>query len=318
MKLIKYLSLLLLSVCLANCGENIIEYDTTTVADDLAEFQIHYMVPIANNATNNIVMIKINDVIYNTNTSPLVPYNAMPMGAVGLFYTVKAGITNIKLYKDVFDASGSYVETIMVYDKNTELKPGKQNIFIHDFEQDPVVIENGYPFTKRAMLNTDTICHVKFYNFIYDTEGVPYDQPVQYQYQYIYNPLYVEGDSIPPGYSVGSAVPSDKQITSPWINCGPPCHFGESSGWVEVPVKKTVFNSSGYASISLRITIEGTNGQWNTLLQYRPQGTRYITYNVDAVTWYIGRYYNHIFAGYRTCTTGKGMTPITRCLWQTL
>jgi len=305
MKIIKYLSLVFLSVLAFSCGENIIEYDTTTVGDDIAEFQIHYFVPVVSNTANNIVMIKINDVVYNNNTTPLVPYNGMPSGGVGLFYTVKSGPVNIKFYKDIFDSQGVYVETILAYDKNTTLKPGKQNVFVYDLEKEPVVFENGYPFEKRVSYDTDTVAYVKFYNFLYDTAGKPYDQPLQYQYQYTYNPIYTLADQenglIPEGKKVGDAVPSTDQKRSPWLNCGPPCAFGETSGWVEIPTKKSVYVSSGYARIDYRITIPGDDGKYETVLQVWNSSSRYISYS-DYWTAYVGRHYHHIFAGFRSAT----------------
>ena len=45
MKIIKYLSLVLAVALTVSCEKNVIEYDTTPITD-MAEFQLHYMVPV--------------------------------------------------------------------------------------------------------------------------------------------------------------------------------------------------------------------------------------------------------------------------------
>src|SRR5688500_996716 len=127
MKILKNLVWILLVACVFACETNEIEYDATPVSG-AAEFQLHYMVPVTALATNNIYRVEINGQVYANPTAPLNTYNAIPngTGSVSAFYTAEPGTVNIKLYQ------GATGETL-VYDQNTTLMEGKQNIFVHDF-----------------------------------------------------------------------------------------------------------------------------------------------------------------------------------------
>src|SRR5690606_37019526 len=226
MKKIRNITFLIALVVTAfSCEKNVIEYDTTDVTGK-AEFQLHYVVPVVAGAANNIFKIEINDQLYASSTSPLATYNAVPSGSVGRFYTTKVGENNIKLYK------GDNLE--LVYDKNVTLTEGKQNVFVYDFNQPPVVIDNGYPYEAFITDTTADLQWVKFYNFLFETEGVPTDLKLQYQYQYV--------------------VDNQTGEKSNWTNVGRAVSFGESTGWEVIPVNVTVEISSGTARIDYRIT----------------------------------------------------------------
>ena len=264
MKILKYIGLVLGITLAVSCDEHEIEYNTTTVSD-LAEFQLHYFVPVTANSSNNIYRVEINDSVYANSTAPLYTYNAIPSGAVGRFFTVNPGEVNIKLYLGTDEE--------LVYDQHVALTAGKQNIFVHDFNQEPVVFDNGYPYVSNITLDTDSTCYVKFYNFLYETEGVPCDLKLQYQY-------------VDPR-------------TDEMVNLGEPVSFGETTGWQPVKVVKSIYNSSGYARVYYKIKVVDENGNLGGDLQHWNSNGNYKSYS-DYWNGYIGRRYHHVLSGMRS------------------
>jgi len=279
--IIRLASLFFILVTLGtSCKKHAIEYDSTNLPKDAAEFQLHYFVPVVTGAANNITKVEINNQLYANNTTPIVPYNAIPSGGVGLFFTAPSGNTNIKLYR------GPNQE--LVYDQNTTLQPGKQNVFVHDFNKPPVVIDNGYPYNKIVTDSTGNFAWVKFYNFLYETAGVPTNLKLQYQYQYTMDP---------------GPAPNYTNQKSEWINLGNPVSFGEATGWVQVPVIKHADRlvTQGAERIDYRIRVIGANGEDLGPLKVRNSNN----VEVDYADWWnatIGRRMHHIFAGYRAAT----------------
>ena len=282
MKKIRNITFLVaLLVTAISCEKNVIEYDTTDVTGK-AEFQLHYVVPVVSGAANNIFKVEINGQMYANSTAPLVTYNAIPSGSVGRFYTTKVGDNNIKLYK------GDNLE--LVYDKNVTLTEGKQNIFVYDFNQPPVVIDNGYPYEAFITDTTADLQWVKFYNFLFETEGVPTDLKLQYQYQYV--------------------VDNQTGEKSNWTNVGRAVSFGESTGWEVIPVNVTVEISSGTARIDYRITAIDQAGNDLGILQVMNANNVFVNYS-DWWTGNVGRRYHHIFAGMRAAKPTSGVRQFT-------
>ncbi len=267
------------------CEKHEVEYNTTSI-DDVAEFQLHYFVPVTAVASNNITKIEVNDQLYANQTALLTTYNAVPNVGVGRFYTTKTGVNNIKLYQ------GSGDNQKKVYDQSCTLTKGKQNIFIYDFNQPPIVFDNGYPYVGNLTMDTDTTAWVKFYNFLFEKEGTPTDLKLQYQYQYIKD------------YSV---TPNKK---SDWINIGNPVAFGETTGWQPVVVIKRVNISSGYARLDYRIKIIDDSGTDLGELQVLNASNKYVNYSnySDA---YIGRRYHHVLSGLRTAAPRTAVRQFT-------
>lgn len=280
-KIINYIPLFFLLVTIGTaCKKHVVEYDSTNLPKESAEFQLHYFVPVITGAANNITKVEINNQLYANNTTALVPYNAIPSGGVGLFFTAPSGATNIKLYR------GANAE--LVYNQNATLIPGKQNIFVYDFDKPPVVIDNGYPYTKITTDSTGTFAWVKFYNFLFETPGVTTPLKLQYQYQYNTDP---------------GPTNTHTNLKSDWINLGNPVAFGESTGWEQVPVIKHADRlvTQGSERIDYRIRIVDNNGQDLGPLQVRNSTGGM----VDYADWWnatIGRRMHHIFAGYRAAT----------------
>lgn len=283
MKIIKYISLFLIALAAISCDKHEIEYMTTPVGNDMAEVQLHYFVPVTAVADNNIYKVEIGGQEYVNNGAAVIStYNATPSGTVGRFYAVKAGDVNIKLYK------GSDME--LVYDKNVTLATGKQNIFVYDFDKEPIVFDNGYPYNTNTTANTDSICWVKFYHFLYEKEGEYCPLKLQYQYQYIKD------------------IKSGEK--SEWINIGNPIGFGETTGWQPIRVIKSIFNSSGYARIDYKIKVQDENGEYTGDLQLWNSNGKYISYS-DYWNGYIGRRYHHIIKGMRSAKPIASVSQFT-------
>jgi hypothetical protein len=265
MKIVKYLSLVLVVILMVSCKKNEIEYKTTTISN-LAEFQLHYYVPVTSVSTNNITKVEINGQLYANTKAPLTTYNAIPSGAVGRFFTVDPGSVNIRLYQ------GTDMATL-VYDKNVTLNTGKQNIFVHDFTKDPVVFDNGYPYKGILTEKTDSTAWIKFYNFLYETAALG-PTAFKLQYQYL-----------------------DTRTNQP-VNIGKPVAFGESTGWELVMVVKDNLVSAGSRLITFKIKTVDANGNIVGDLLIMGTGGTYAAYTGTA-TLNIGRRYHHVMAGFR-------------------
>lgn len=281
MKNFKYIILFLITLGVVSCDKHEIEYMTTPIDKGMAEIQLHYFVPVTAVAANNIYKVAIGNQEYINNGAAVIStYNAIPSGSVGRFYAIKDGDVNIKLYK------GSDME--LVYDKNVKLNAEKQNVFIYDFDKEPIVFENGYPYNTNTTMETDSTCWVKFYNFMYEKEGEYCTLKLQYQYQYTDS----EGKK------------------SDWTNLGEPIGFGESTGWQPVRVIKSIFNSSGYARIDYKIKVQDENGEYTQDLQLWNSNGKYVSYS-DYWNGYIGRRYHHIMKGMRSAKPIASVSQFT-------
>lgn len=281
MKITKFIGLCLIAVSTVSCEEHEIEYMTTPVDKDMAEIQLHYFVPVTAIAANNIYKLEIGGQEYVNNGAAVVStYNAVPSGSVGRFYATASGDVNIKLYK------GTDLE--LVYDKNAKLTSGKQNVFVYDFNKDPIVFDNGYPYETNTTMDTDSTCWVKFYNFLYEKEGEYSTLKLQYQYQYT----------------------TRDGTKSEWLNIGSPVAFGESTGWQPITVIKSVFNSSGYARIDYKIKVQDENGEYTQDLQVWNSNGKYVSYS-DYWNGYIGRRYHHVLKGMRSAKPISSVSQFT-------
>lgn len=312
MKLFKYISLFVVSAFFfGSCDKHVIEYEVASTGD--AEFQLHYFEPIKP-ATADFYMYKveINGQLVANSTSPLNSYNAIPSGAIGRYLTATPGEVNIKLYQST--------NLNLVYDKNVTLKAGKQNVVIHDLNKTPIVFDTQYPFiSDRKSYYTDTIGYVKFYNLLYESVGNPTTLTLQYQYQYILHPIYTEEDRdnglIPEGKEVGNTTGDTKR--SDWFNLGSPVAFGETTGWQEVPVKKSSFLAQGAANIYYRILVTSGGEVGVTMddqgrLRARTTGTNF-PLNTYSDYWglTVGRRMHQFYSGIRSASPGSAVRQFT-------
>ena len=269
-----------LVIIASSCKKNVVEYQTKEVTD-LAEFQLHYFVPIAAGDTNNIYQVEINDELYANTTSPLTTYNSLP-NSTGKFYTTKVGENNIKLYK------GTILE--LIYNQNVTLTKGKQNVFVYDFNKPPIVIDNGFPYQTEVSDSTSKTAWIKFYNFLYESVGVPTTMKLQYQWQYTVN--------------------NDTKEKSDWMNLGKPVAFGEATAWEPVIINKTVQLSSSTARIDYRIRmIDGSGNDAGSLVVLN-SSNKLVDYS-DYWNESVGRRYQHVISGIRTEKPTSAVRQIT-------
>ena len=268
-KSIKYILALAFAAMMAfvSCEDHEVLYQDITTSYDESEYafiQIFYYVPVTATSSNYVYKIGINDIEYvNNGSSMIATYNAAPSGAVGRYYTVEPGTVNVKLYLSS--------DMILTYDADVTLEAGYWNVCVYDFDQDPIVFDVGYPFEKPVTTDTDSTSHVRFINFLYEDDDNYYEKPILYQYRY---------------------TDSDGNYVD-WQNVGDYVGFGETTGWCDLRVNKSVYNSSGYRTIYFRILDE--NG--DVLQKWNSSGV--LTNYSDYWTHYIGRWSNHILAGKR-------------------
>lgn len=72
MKNLVKIGLLFLVVCISvSCEKHVVEYAATPINDETdAQFQLHYMVPIATGTANNINKVELNDQLLTNETAP--------------------------------------------------------------------------------------------------------------------------------------------------------------------------------------------------------------------------------------------------------
>jgi hypothetical protein len=279
MKIMKYLSLILAVVLMVSCEKHEIVYDAEPVAD-MAEFQLHYYVPVTAVAANNITKVEVNSKLFANTRAPLATYNVIPSGAVGRFYAVNPGPVQIKMYQ------GAEMTTL-VYDKTVTLTSGKQNVVVHDFAQAPIVFDNGYPYVANVTTITDSIAWVKFYNFLYESAGVPTTKKLQYQYV--------------------------NTRTSALVNIGTPVGFGESTGWEKVIVVKTDLISQGARTITFKIKEVDDSGVVIGDLQVMGTTGVFAAYTATS-SLTIARRYHHTMAGYRAVASPNSSVRVFTAL----
>lgn len=280
----KFRNILFLFTLLAtafSCQKHVIEYNNKPLSGE-AEFQLHYFVPLTAGSASNILKVEFNGQLYANGTATLTTYNAIPSGSVGRFYTTKVGDNNIKLYMGE--------SLTMVYDQNCNLKSGKQNIFVYDFNKPPIVFDNGYPYETVVSDSTAGISWIKFYNFLYESENVPTTLKIQYQYQYTLD------------YKLN--------IKSDWANLGPAVNFGETTGWQAVPVNITERISSGYGRIDYRMHMIDAGGADLGDLQVLNSSGKYVNYS-DYWNAYVGRRYHHVMSGMRAAKPTSAVRVFT-------
>ncbi|MFA5328600.1 MAG: hypothetical protein WC384_12480 [Prolixibacteraceae bacterium] len=275
MKILKYIGLILVVAFTVSCEKNQIEYMTDSLGDK-AEFQLDYFVPVTATSTNYIYKVEVNGQLIANSKAPLSTYNAIPNGAVSLYYSVDPGTVNLKLYKGTSEE--------LVYDQDVTLAVGKQSVFVYDFSSSPIVFDSGYPYSANLTTDTDSTCYVKFFNFLYETEGVPCDLKLQYQY-------------VDPR-------------TSEMVNIGSPVSFGETTGWQPVKVLKSDFNSSGSVRVDYKIKVVDANGAITGDLQLWNSSKKYVSYS-DYWTEYIGRRYQHVIGGMRSAVPVASVKQFT-------
>lgn len=168
------------------------------------------------------------------------------------------------------------------------VQAGKRyQVVIHDLTKDPVVIEmDEIPAigdTKQQFGDVTDIIGIgfnsKFFNFLYESEGVPYPHKLQAFYK--------------------------NQETGAFdIPGGEPFGFGEACKWTTIPLTKSIYNSSGYARMDYNFHVIDANGNDLGVLTYGTNDREWTDY---WSSYYVGRAYSHFVLGVRD---GSGITMV--------
>ncbi len=274
-------------VSLVSCEKHEILYDTHDLADQSAEFQLHYFEPITNSSANYIDSVFVNGTLYSSvnGSGQLATYNGVPGGATGRFFAVAPGSVKFTFWR-----GGS-----VIYDNVATLQKGKQNVYVYDLNEAPIVIQNDYPYASKiirdpataATYNTDSIATGKIVNLIFETPGVPCQTKVQCQWRN-----------------------DEKDADGNWVwhDMGGPIGFGEATPLCGFIVHKTAFNSSGYQTLYWRFLKEDGSTFTYTNAYGNPVAF------TDYWSTYIGRSYLYMLAGNR----GQKTNRMTMARWTAL
>lgn len=274
-------------VSLVSCEKHEILYDTHDLADQNAEFQLHYFEPITNSSANYIDSVFVNGTLYSSvnGSGQLATYNGVPGGATGRFFAVAPGSVKFTFWR-----GGS-----VIYDNVATLQKGKQNVYVYDLNEAPIVIQNDYPYASKiirdpataATYDTDSIATGKIVNLIFETPGVPCQTKVQCQWRN-----------------------DEKDADGNWVwhDMGGPIGFGEATPLCGFIVHKTAFNSSGYQTLYWRFLKEDGSTFTYTNAYGNPVAF------TDYWSTYIGRSYLYMLAGNR----GQKTDRMTMARWTAL
>ena len=262
-------------------------YPMHEVPDDWAEIQLHYFEPVNNIAANYIDSVFLNNQLYSSSrgNGVLTPMNGVPGYGVGRFFGVQSGSVNIKLYR----------KDELIYDKNVNLAPGKQDVWVYRLDVEPIVTDNGYPYWSKTPPATsagwvsDSVANVMFVNMLFEDNtdhptvpATPYPGKLKLQYQ-------------------------DKKLDQ-WVDVGDYVGFGETTGRCEVRVRKQDgVITAGSETITFRLLTESGD-----IMQYMAaSGYMNWQYTRDLA---LGRAYEYIIGGVRT-----GRSPSTSVVtWTSL
>lgn len=274
-------------VSLVSCEKHEILYDTHDLADQSAEFQLHYFEPITNSSANYIDSVFVNGTLYSSvnGSGQLATYNGVPGGATGRFFAVAPGSVKFTFWR-----GGS-----VIYDNVATLQKGKQNVYVYDLNEAPIVIQNDYPYASKiirdpataATYDTDSIATGKIVNLIFETPGVPCQTKVQCQWRN-----------------------DEKDADGNWVwhDMGGPIGFGEATPLCGFIVHKTAFNSSGYQTLYWRFLKEDGSTFTYTNAYGNPVAF------TDYWSTYIGRSYLYMLGGNR----GQKTNRMTMYRWTAL
>lgn len=288
MKNLKYLAFGVVALLLASCDDKPVEYNYSDLGENTARFKVWHAVPCASGASNNIYQMDINGVTYvNNGAAVLSRYNRAPATNLAT-YSTKPGDFNITLYK-----SSSLTKC---YEQTAKLEAGESSVWIYDYTKTPAVFkEPEAPADLQTENDTIAGCAIRVYNFIRKTTNSE------------------TGEMVPVDYKIqvcmmrtgGSATNDDDY--EPY---GEPIAFGEATDWFVKKIKKTSFNSSGYATerFGFRMIVNGKDEGW---VKYINSSGKETIMRNHTLTAYFGRSYRIILTG----ITDNKTTPVLYDYW---
>ena len=282
MKTIKYtLAVVAAVLAFGSCEKHVITFDYESAKDlgKTAQFAVTYLEPIVVESKNAIHLVELNDVqLASTQGGSSLAVNGTLPGE-GRFYVAKPGENTLKFYR----ISGE--EKTLVYEKVINLEANKKtNLFVYSLSEDPVVLDNLYPYTvnpeKATLFNyaTDSLATIRFYNFAFKgNASTPYPGKIQYQWCH--------------DKSVGNTGRGGADGN--WMNIGEAIGFGEATDRIPVVVWKETFVSAGSEVLWFR-GVDTETGE--------------VVIAVDWWTTAIGSVVNHVYRGVSGGTPKAGVT----------
>lgn len=276
MKLVKYISLCLLAVLAWSCQDKDVEFKFHKVDESkVAYVQIYNCPPLKAVTANYAYYLTLNGIEYGNNGSVFLrTYNFVPSGAVAKYYTVPAGDLTLTL----LNSKKEQLYNQMV----SGLEAGKHYIlFIYNYNEAPKVFEDLEIPKFPGTAETAKHCSMRFFNFLYEEDGTPFADKLQYALRY----------------------KNEETGENEYEMIGEPVGFGEGTSYFTPEINKTVFNSSGYETRYITIyRIDAQTGENLGQLQYINSKGKEVAFT-DYWTWYIGRAYHEVMGGIRTSSS---------------
>lgn len=227
MKILKYLTVIASVMFFASCEKQEVKFEGEEVlADNMAEMRLHYVEPLTSGAATRFDSLYINGVLYANSTNSFGVYNVLPNS--NKFYVAPAGTVNMQLWRKSADP---------IYNYDITAAKGKQEIFIYDIEEAPIVINTPFPYYSTIATGTaatwgaDSTAYVEFYNFMYEEYGtnkVRYNGTLKLQYQ-------------------------DLRDAEKWHDIGEAVEFGQAGGRAKVTVIKPAGIDATIRTMSFRM-----------------------------------------------------------------
>lgn len=284
MKNIKYLLFsAFAAVAIIGCQKHDLHFAPEVDASDMAHFQITYVEPITVSAANAIDSVFVNGKLVGSSTGvgqltvngvyPYSPTGTASGVATGLFFATNPGTNNIKFFR----------KGVEVYNQDVVLTKGRQELFVFDLNEQPIILDDLYPYKGNperatvATFDSDSIATIRFYNFAFKgNANTPY--PGKIQYQWCHDKI--KGNGVRDG------------ADGNWQNVGEPISFGEATIRQPIQVWKNVFNSNGNEPVWFRGIDENGN----------------VVIALDYWSAYIGRSAKHVYRGIVGGTPKAGIT----------
>ncbi len=86
--------------------------------------------------------------------------------------------------------------------------------------------------------------------------------------------------------------------------------FGETTGWIAVPVNKTVMISDGSGRLDYKISVINPDGTVSGELQVLDASSKFVNYS-DFWNAFIGRRYHHVLSGLRSAVPISAVRQFT-------
>lgn len=259
MKSIKYLVVFALgALAFVSCNKHEIKYQVTEVTSSDAEFQIFNDLASTSGQTASAtqlgcIVLGDNDTLA-IGTYPLAARNAIPSGNTTRFFVRKPGNYTMKAWKS-YDAAKA--NSAPDYQGSFALVAGKQMVHIYNWFQDPVVIDDDYPYIRPDRPNSVEFIYYNIINMLQELNPGETDvndhtklHPTTRRLQYKMRLNNTLADNGPIG-------------RTEWVNIGEPISFGESTGFcpIVVPNKGRGYTggpaagaiTSGYVRVYTRI-----------------------------------------------------------------